>query len=94
MYAVCEPSLRELTAGYNSVHLVFFGIFFGAAIAFGIAWGQVPKTDQMARFYYFSSALCTLLVSLFFGVAGGVSLWKAHKEKDKLYSGSQPIEMP
>lgn len=92
MYAVCEPSLRELTAGYNSVHLVFFGIFFGAAIAFGIACSQVPKTDAMTRYYYFAVTLATFLVSIFFAVAGGMSLWRAHKEKEKLYSESEPID--
>ena len=38
MYAVPESELRELTSGYNSLHLVFFGVCVGAFVSLSIAY--------------------------------------------------------
>ena len=90
MYAVSEESLRELTAGYNSLHLVFFGIFFGCFVSCLIAYTQT--SEQVLRGRYFFAFLATALVSFFFAVSAGISLWKAHSCKKRLVKQSVPIE--
>jgi ABC-type phosphate/phosphonate transport system permease subunit len=91
MYCVSDSQLEELTAGYNSFHLVFLGLFFGAFIAFLIAFKQEPSTAP-ERIYYFSTSLISAVAAIFFGVNGVTNYVRALKRKKKLLQESIPME--
>jgi len=89
MYAISESQLEELAAGYNSLHLVFFGISIGAALALGIAWGQSEASQKL---YYFSGALVMFGLSILFAINGFSNYRKASNCKKKLYQEAVPIK--
>jgi len=91
MYGVSEAQLEELTAGYNSLHLVFFGICFGAGLALGIACQQTVST-AIARPYYFGGMIAMLGLSVVFAMNGITNYYRAYRCKNKLYRESIPIE--
>lgn len=91
MYGVSEPHLEELTAGYNSLHLIFFGVCLGAAITLAIALGQTSFTAS-ERPYYIACLLATIGLALFFGINGITNYCRASKRKKQLYEESVPIE--
>lgn len=91
MYPISNHQLEELTAGYNSLHLIFFGICFGAAIALGIACKQT-LSNAPEKIYYFSGALIMAGLALSFAVSGGTNFYRAYSCKKKLYKESVPIE--
>jgi hypothetical protein len=64
MYGVTDTQLNQLMAGYTSLHLVFFGICFGAWISLVIPLfcNAVPKETKI---YFFAAAL----------VSGGLAVW-------------------
>ena|SRR5271165_2445789 len=92
MYAISEPTIKELTAGYNSIHLVCFGVCAGAAVAFSIAWGQTEMIPL--RYVYGGLFWGTLVGTLVFGIAGGLKLYEAHNCKKDLEKQSVPLAPP
>jgi glucan phosphoethanolaminetransferase (alkaline phosphatase superfamily) len=89
MYGVSDSQLEELTAGYNSLYLILFGICVGAAISLGIAWREA--TSVADKPYYCGSFIATLLVALLSGLAGFTNYWRAFRRKQKLYEDSVPL---
>jgi hypothetical protein len=93
MYGVAESQLEELTAGYNSLHLIFFGIFIGAAVAFFIAFKQLPDHSSSGP-YYVGAVIATAGLALICGINGLTNFIKAYRRKRKLYKESLPIGQP
>jgi hypothetical protein len=91
MYGISDAQLEELTAGYNSLHLVFFGICIGAAITLIIAFMQTAPT-AVERPYYFATMVAMVVLSAVCGVNGIGNYVKANDRKKKLYQESIPIE--
>ncbi len=92
VYPVTDSKLEELTAGYNSLHLVFFGIFIGAAISFLIACRSTPVATEKP--YYLAACIAAFGVGILFGVVGIGNYVRASKAKNKLYKESVPLEWP
>lgn len=91
MYGVSDSQLEELTAGYNSLHLVFFGICVGAAVTLLVAFKQLPvKSDDGP--YYLAAIIATGGLAVVCGWNGLMNYRKASKRKQKLYEESIPIE--
>jgi hypothetical protein len=93
MYAVSDSQLEELVAGYNSLHLVCFGICFGAAITLLVAFTQTALTAS-EKPYYFVGMIAAFGLSAFFGINGIVNCVKAYRRKAKLYKESVPLTPP
>ena len=91
MYPISNHQLEELTAGYNSLHLVLFGICFGAALALGIACKQASH-DAAEKVYYFAGSLITSGLAILFAITGGTNFYRAYSCKRKLYKESIPSE--
>jgi hypothetical protein len=91
MYGVSESQLEELTAGYNSLHLVCFGISVGAALTLFIAFRQAASTAP-ERPYYFGSMIAMCGLSILFGGNGIMNYLKASRRKSRLYRESVPID--
>ena len=90
IYPVTDSQLEELTAGYNSLYLVLFGIFAGAAVTLWVALKQTSAAADKP--YYFLALLVAFGFTLLSGVAGFTKLSAAHRCKKKLYQESVPIE--
>jgi hypothetical protein len=91
VYPVTDSKLDELTAGYNSLHLVFLGIFAGGTISSGIALGT--GTDVSQKPYYLAAFLTSLGLSILFGIIGVGNYRRASRAKTKLYQESVPLEV-
>lgn len=90
VYPVTDSQLEELTAGYNSLHLICFGIFFGAFISLGIALAQTTSVTDKP--YYFMGTLVMLGLSVLFGINGIGNYVRAYRRKRQLYSECVPID--
>lgn len=83
IYPVSDSQLAELTAGYNSLYLILFGIFAGAAISLGITYPQLTATSGQKP--YFLAALITAIgLTFMFGIAGVGRLIRASAAKKRL----------
>jgi hypothetical protein len=91
IYPVSDSQLAELTAGYNSLYLVFFGICCGAAILLLITYPQV--TDSTQKPYYFAALLAAIGLTVFFGIAAGGRYYRAYKAKKRL-EATVPLNPP
>jgi hypothetical protein len=90
VYPVTDSQLEELTAGFNSLHLICFGIFVGAFISLLIAFFQTSSASEKP--YYFAGTLVMFGLSVLFGINGIGNYVKAYRRKSKLYGESIPIE--
>jgi hypothetical protein len=90
IYPVTDSKLEELTAGYNSLYLIFFGIFAGAGISFLIAFETAVVADKKP--YYVGACISTLGVAILFGIVGITNYVRASRAKAKLYQDSIPLE--
>jgi len=91
IYPVSDSQLAELTAGYNSIYLVFFGIFVGAAISLGATYPQI--TDTTLKPYYFAALIVALGLAALSGIAAGERYMRASSAKKRL-EASVPLEPP
>jgi hypothetical protein len=91
VYPVTDSQLEELTAGYNSLHLIFFGVCAGAALALWIAFLQTAQSAP-ERLYYFAGALVLVGLSIVCGINGIGNCVRASRRKKQLYETSIPIE--
>jgi hypothetical protein len=91
MYGVSDSQLEELTGGYNSLYLVFFGICVGAAVTLWVAMKQSPPAGT-DRLYYFVAFLVSIGFAVVSGLAGLSKLAAAQRCKKKLYEEASPIE--
>lgn len=82
MYPVSNSQLAELTAGYNSIYLVFFGIFVGAAVSLGITYPQI--TDVTLKPYYFAALLVAIGLAVLSGIAAGERYVRASSARRQL----------
>jgi len=90
MYGVSDSQLEELTAGYNSLYFVLFGICTSAAVSLGIAFAQTSEASDKP--YYLAGTLATLGIAAVAGVTGFMRYGAASARKKKLYRESVPIE--
>jgi hypothetical protein len=91
IYPVSDSQLAELTAGYNSIYLVFFGICLGATISLAITYPQI--TDAGQKPYYFVSLLAAIGFAALSGIAGIGRYLRASNAKRRL-EASVPLEPP
>jgi hypothetical protein len=90
MYGVSDSQLEELTAGYNSLHLVCFGICVGAGFTLLIAFKQTASTAA-EKPYYLAGMIALFGLSVMFGINGMVNYARASRRKAKLYKESVPL---
>jgi hypothetical protein len=91
IYPVSDSQLDELTAGYNSLTLIFFGICIGAAVPLWIAFKETASTTE--RPYYFFGFLAASLVGMLSGIMGIRDYIRASKRKKQLYNEAIPMEV-
>jgi hypothetical protein len=89
IYPVTDSKLEELTAGYNSIYLVFFGIFIGAAVSLFIAFKETAVIAEKP--YYLAGFIGTLGVGILSGIAGITNLVRASLSKKRLYREAVPL---
>ena len=92
IYPITDSKLNELTAGYNSLHLVFFGIFIGAGISFLIACRSTIAAAEKP--YYLAACIMTFGLGILFGITGITNYVRAWRAKNELYKNSVPLEPP
>lgn len=92
IYPITDSKLDELTAGYNSLHLIFFGISIGAGISFLIACRSTIAATEKP--YYVAACIATFGLSAVFGITGITNYFRASKAKKKLYKESVPLDPP
>ncbi|SRR6266849_5836093 len=90
VYPITDSKLDELTAGYNSLHLVFFGICVGAGISLLIACRSAASGNE--KLYYFSACFIAFGLSVLFGAIGITNYVRAWRSKRKLYKESVPLD--
>src|SRR5690242_1583093 len=90
IYPITDSKLDELTAGYNSLHLVFFGICVGAGTSFLIACKSAAGGNE--KLYYFSACFISFGLSVFFGTIGITNYVRAYLSKRRLYKESVPLD--
>jgi hypothetical protein len=90
MYILSEDKLNDLTSGYDSLTLLFFGVCAGAAVSLGIACKETAS--DAARPYYFAAFTACFVVGLYLGIRGIIDYRKTQKKKAKLYAESTPLE--
>lgn len=91
IYPVSDSQLDELTAGYNSLYLVFLGICLGGVISLGITYPQITNATQKP--YYFAALLVSIFFAFFFAIAGIGRYTRASSAKKRL-KHSVPLEPP
>jgi hypothetical protein len=91
IYPVSDSQLAELTAGYNSLYLVFFGVFTGAAISLGITYPQITAVGQKP--FYLAALIVSIGLAAFFAIAGIGRYARASGAKKRLEK-SLPLQPP
>lgn len=91
IYPVSDSQLAELTAGYNSIYLVFFGICVGAAISLAITYPQI--TNPVQKPYYFFALLAAIGLAVLSGIAAWERYKRASNAKTRLEQ-TVPLEPP
>lgn len=91
VYVVLDAQMNELLAGYNSLHLLFFGVFLGATVSLWIAFAETAK--DAGRYYYFNAAVATSLGAIYSGIVGLVNFLKALKRRNEIYANAVPLEI-
>ena len=92
MYGVSDSALDEMTAGYNSIYSVFFGVFVGGAITLWVTYRTTSIEPDKS--YFLALAFSCLGLSIFFGIAFIRNYYRAFKKKKKLYEEAVPIKWP
>lgn len=92
IYPITDSKLEELTAGYNSIYLVFFGICVGAAISLCIIYPQITTDNQKP--YYLAALIASIGLSVFSGIGGIGRYVRAIKAKNRLYQEAVPLQPP
>lgn len=90
IYPVTDSKLEELTAGYNSLYLVFCGIFIGAGFSFLIACNDTLVASEKP--YYLAVCIATFGLGIFFAIHGITNYVRAWRAKRDLYENSIPLE--
>jgi hypothetical protein len=92
IYPVTDSKLEELTAGYNSLYLIFFGVSIGAGISFLIACRSTIAASEKP--YYLAACIATFGLAVLFGIAGFGNYRRARRAKANLYENSIPLDPP
>lgn len=79
MYAVPDSELRELTSGYNSLHLVLFGICLGVFVSLLIAY-KTANLDEATKPYFMAGVLVSCGLSLWCGI-GTIKHYKTTQQR-------------
>lgn len=90
MYAISDSKLNELTAGYNSLYLLFCGICLGAFVSIFIALRT--STSGTDKPMYLAAAIVTGVLGVFFGIIGLYNHFKVSQAKKKLHREAILIE--
>ena len=82
MHPVSSTELDIVASLGNSVHLTFFGLCAGAAIAFGVVLTTANVTNPITHAEYVAALIVSGVLSLYFGIRGAID-YKAAKRKLK-----------
>jgi hypothetical protein len=79
MYAIPDSELRELTSGYNSLHLVLFGVCIGAFISLFTAY-KTANIDTSTKPYFIAAILVSVGLAVWCGI-GTMHHYRASKSR-------------
>lgn len=82
IYPVSDSQLAELTAGYNSIYLVFFGLCTGVLTSVAVTYPLI--TDAKLKIYYFSALLIFSGLAVMFGIVALERYVRASSSRRKL----------
>ena len=80
MIPISSHELDNVASLGNSIHLTFFGLCAGAAIAFAIVLTTGNVTDPMTHAGYIAVLIASGVLSLYFGIRGVID-YRAAKRK-------------
>jgi hypothetical protein len=92
MYAISDDTLEKLTAGFNSLYLVVFGICVGAGVSIGIAWRET--TVDANKPYYCGLFVAIMGLAVISGIVGITNYVRAYLQRKRLYEESVPLKPP
>jgi len=70
MFTVTELELDAVASLSASIHLTFFGISFGALVAFAIVLATVSPNDPVIHAMFVALLWVSALMTLYFGIRG------------------------
>jgi hypothetical protein len=89
MYRLFETELDSLGSAQNSVHLAFFGLAFGAALALGITLLTVDISNPKTYAAFWASLLVSMAGTLYCGVRAAFD-WRKAKENIRKIKEQNP----
>src|SRR5258708_957448 len=97
LYQLEENELDQLVAGYNSIHLGLFGVFFGAFLTVGITWivqanANVASLSVRATLLYFCATVIFFVATIYFGCMAVKDLRKSRRVISRIKSQSKPLD--
>lgn len=87
MHAVTGTELDTVASLSNSVHLTLFGLCAGGSIAIAIVLTTVNVADPSTHAAYVGALIVSVVMSLYFGIRGGIDHRAAKKKLKELKSG-------
>ena len=89
MYRLFETELDSLGSAQNSVHLAFFGLAFGAALALGITLLTVDISSTKTYAAFWASLLVSVLGTFYFGLRAFFD-WRKAKQNIRSIKEQNP----
>jgi hypothetical protein len=94
MFWVFEHELDNIgsTSVQSNLHLAFFGVFAGGALALGITLNTVKITDALTYAAYWGGFIVALALAMYFGVRAFLDWRKSAQQIKSIKEGSRNIE--
>lgn len=87
MHTVSGTELDTVASLSNSIHLTFFGVCFGASIAFTVVLTTVNVTQPKTFAGFVGALLVSSVLALYFGIRGGIDYAAAKKKVEEIKRG-------
>lgn len=94
MFWVFEHELDSIGSAsvQSNLHLAFFGVFAGAALALGITINTVTFTDPRTSGAYWGGFIVAAALALYFGFRAFIDLRQSKRQIRSIKEGSRNVE--
>jgi hypothetical protein len=88
MHSATEAELETIASLGNSVHLAFFGISFGAVIAFSIVLSTITISDPIPHATFMGMDWLSVILTFYFGVRAAVDYRSSRRKLKEIKSST------